>query len=113
MATTATISHKKAQSEYVLEEAFSYLQEQYGVARIALYGSFAQDTATETSDVDLLVELSRPLGFEFVALADYIENILGRKVDLSTFETLERSLENPRYHSVAREVQRTMTDVCA
>ena len=98
---------------HILEEAFSYLQERYGIARIALYGSFAQDTATETSDVDLIVELSRPLGFEFVALSEHIENILGRKVDLSTFETLEQSLQNPRYHSIALEIQRTLTDVCA
>jgi predicted nucleotidyltransferase len=97
----------------ILEKESSYLQEQYGIARIALYGSFAQDTATETSDVDLLVELSRPLGFEFVSLAAYLESILGRQVDLSTFETLRRSLENPRYHSVALEIQRTLTDVYA
>lgn len=97
----------------VLQKESAYLQERYGVARIALYGSFAQDSATESSDVDLLVELSRPLGFEFVALAEHIESILGRKVDLSTFETLRRSLENPRYQAIAREIQRTLTDVCA
>ena len=97
----------------ILERESPYLQEQYGVARMALYGSFAQDTASDTSDVDLLVELSRPLGFEFVSLAEYIEGILGRKVDLSTFDTLKRSLENPRYRAIAQEIQRTMTDVCA
>ena len=91
----------------ILQKESSYLQKQYGVERIALYGSFAQDRATETSDVDLLVELSRPLGFEFVTLADHIENILGRKVDLSTFGTLRRSLENPRYRAIALEIQRT------
>jgi predicted nucleotidyltransferase len=61
-----------------LQRESRYLQEQHGVARIALYGSLAQDTATETRNVDLLVELSRPLGFEFVALAEQIENISGR-----------------------------------
>jgi predicted nucleotidyltransferase len=97
----------------ILEKESSYLQEHYGIARIALYGSFAQDTATETSDVDLLVELSRPLGFEFVALAEHLESILGRKVDLSTFATLRQSLENPRYQSIALNIQRTLTDVHA
>lgn len=98
---------------HILQRESSYLQERYGVARIALYGSFAQDSATESSDVDLIVELSRPLGFEFVTLAEHIENILGRKVDLSTFETLQRSLVNPRYREIALEILRTMTDVCA
>lgn len=95
----------------VLKGASSYLRAQYGIARIALYGSFAQDTATESSDVDLIVELSRPLGFEFVSLAEYLEDILGRKVDLSTFETLRQSLDNPRYRSTALDIQRTLTHV--
>jgi len=74
----------------ILEKESPYLQEQYGIARIALYGSFAQDTATETSNVDLHVELSRPLGFGFVALVDRLEDILSRKVSLSTFEILAK-----------------------
>jgi predicted nucleotidyltransferase len=97
----------------IREKEFPYLQEQYGIARIGLYGSHAHDRATATSDVDLLVELSRPLGFEFVALAEYLENTLGRKVSLSTFETLGRSLEHPRYRPVALDIQRTLINVCA
>jgi predicted nucleotidyltransferase len=95
----------------ILENESSCLKEQYGVARIALYGSFAKDEASEASDVDLLVELTRPLGFEFVALAEHLESVLGRKVDLSTFETLRRSMKNPRYRAIALDIQRTMTDV--
>jgi predicted nucleotidyltransferase len=107
-------TEKRADKEQVLEtlrEESPYLQEQYGVVRLALYGSFAQDTSTESSDVDLLVELSRPLGLEFVALAEHLEAVLGRKVDLATFETLRRSLESPRYSSVALNIQRTLTNV--
>jgi predicted nucleotidyltransferase len=62
------------------------------VVRRALYGSLAQGLADEDSDVDLLVELSHPLGLEFFALADYLERKLGRKVDLVTLETFRRSL---------------------
>jgi predicted nucleotidyltransferase len=94
-----------------LREESPYLQERYGVVRLALYGSFAQGTSTERSDVDLLVELSRPLGLEFVALAEHLETMLGRKVRLTTVETLRRSLENPRYHAVALNIQGTLTDV--
>lgn len=72
-----------------------------------------QDRATAGSDIDLLVELSRPLGLEFVTLAAYLEEILGREVDLVTFETLERSMEHPRYRSVAQDVKRTLTHVTA
>lgn len=95
----------------VLQKELPYLRERYGVARLALYGSFAQGHATAKSDVDLLVELTRPLGLEFVALASYLERCLGRKVDLVTFDTLRRSLKHPRYQAIAQHVQRTLTDV--
>jgi predicted nucleotidyltransferase len=93
-----------------LREESSYLHDKYGILRLALYGSFAQETSTESSDIDLLVELSRLMGLEFVALAEHLETILGRKVDLATFDTLRRSLENPRHRSTALNIQRTLTD---
>lgn len=97
----------------ILGGELPYLREKYGVVRLALYGSFAQGTPTAKSDVDLLVELSRPLGLEFVALGDYLEEKLGRKVDLLTSETLSRSLGNPRHRPIARNIERTLTDVQA
>ena len=95
----------------VLEQEFPHLYDKYGVVRIALYGSFSHGTPTEESDVDLLVELGRPLGLEFVSLAEYLEERLGRKVDLATFETLHRSLDHPRRKHIAQNIQRTLTDV--
>jgi predicted nucleotidyltransferase len=103
----------KASILEILEKELPHLREKYGVVRLALYGSFASGVPGRKSDVDLLVELSRPLGLEFVALVSYLEQRLGRKVDLATFETLNRSLENPRYHAVAQNIQRTLTDVGA
>ncbi len=97
----------------ILREELPYLTEKYGVLRLALYGSFAGGSPSPDSDVDLLVELSRPLGLEFVALADYLEEKLGRKVDLVTSETLIRSLANPRYRPIAQNIERTLTDVQA
>jgi len=56
-----------------------------------------------------LVQLVKPLGLEFVRLAYYLEEILGRKVDLVTFNTLHRSMENPRYKHIAADIQRTLS----
>lgn len=93
-----------------LQRELPFLRRRYGATRLALYGSFARGTATERSDVDLLVELSRPLGVESVALSYYLERRLGRKVGLSTFETLRRSLGHPRYRQAALNVQSTPVD---
>ncbi len=95
----------------ILRRELPYLREKYGVEKIAIYGSFAKGSSTQTSDVDILVQLVKPLGLEFVGLADYLEEILSRKVDLATFDTLHRSMENPRYKHIAADIQRTLSYV--
>jgi len=93
-----------------LRRELPYLRQAYGVTRVALYGSYARGTPTPKSDIDLLIELSRPLGLEFVSLALYLEKRLGRKVDLATFDDLRRGLNTPR-RPIALEIERSLTDV--
>lgn len=95
----------------ILQRELPYLREKYGVEKIALYGSFAKTRQKKKSDVDILVQLAKPLGLEFVSLAYYLEEVLGRKVDLATFDTLKRSLETPRYQHIASDIQRTLVYV--
>ncbi len=61
-----------------------------GVARLGLFGSFAREQQQPTSDVDVLVEF-RPEDktFDhFCALGDLLEEVLGRRVELVTPESL-------------------------
>lgn len=60
------------------------LASRYGVERLALFGSFVRGEQGSASDVDVVVELKRPLGLEFVDLAERLERAVGRKVDLLT-----------------------------
>ena len=53
-----------------------------GVERIALFGSYARETAEPDSDVDLLVELKEPKYLLLLQLTDYLTELLGHKVDL-------------------------------
>jgi predicted nucleotidyltransferase len=62
----------------------------YGVRSLALFGSLARDEATEQSDVDLLVEFDRAVGyFGLVALQDHLADLLRRPVDLGTLASLK------------------------
>jgi predicted nucleotidyltransferase len=109
-----TVKQLATTQEAVLKRlrlALPYLRRRYGVVRLSIYGSFVRGAARETSDVDLLVEFSRPLGLEFVSLAQYLERKLGRKVDLVTFDTFRRSLTSPRYRDIALNIQESMADV--
>jgi len=68
----------------LLRDNRDYLRAEYGVSRIGLFGSVARGEADESSDVDIIVEFERPVGLQFVELADYLEDLLGRDVDLLT-----------------------------
>lgn len=67
--------------------------EEFSVKSISLFGSMARDTLREDSDIDILVEFSRPVGlFEFVRLQRHLEQLLGRPVDLVTLDALKPEL---------------------
>lgn len=77
-----------------LKQEFSYLKSKYYVKKIGIFGSFARDEQRETSDVDIIVDFSRPIGFFiFLQLEDYISEKLGIKVDLVTPEALKPLLK--------------------
>ena len=62
---------------------------------VALFGSFARDEGREDSDVDLLVEFSRPIGlFEFVRMQRQLGELLGHRVDLVTPAALKPQLRD-------------------
>ena len=58
------------------------------VKRAAVFGSFATGTAKKTSDVDILVEFSKPKGLGFVSLKLALEEKLKRRVDLLTYASI-------------------------
>lgn len=74
----------------VLREELPYLQKEFRVIRIGLFGSYANGEQRMDSDIDLLVELDPPVGFfKFIALEDYLSERLGAKVDLVTPDALK------------------------
>ncbi|NOX61224.1 MAG: nucleotidyltransferase family protein, partial [Chloroflexi bacterium] len=74
----------KEQILALLREQYPYLSSRYGVKRLGIFGSYAKGRPRESSDVDIMVEFERPIGFEFVEFAEYLEQLLGRKVDILT-----------------------------
>ena len=71
------------------------LRASYGVQDLAIFGSVARDEAGPESDVDILVTLDRGVGLiKFSSLASTLEELLGSKVDLLTWKSL-----NPRIRS--------------
>ena len=59
-----------------------YLINKYGLNLIAIFGSYGREQQNKNSDVDILVDFKKPIGIEFIDLANELENILKTKVDL-------------------------------
>ena len=94
-----------------LKQELPQLKEKYSVEQIAIFGSYAKGKQTPKSDIDILVQLAKPLGLDFIELVYYLEKVLGRKVDIATFDCLKKSMDNPRYKHVALDIERTLTYV--
>ena len=81
---------KRDQITQILQANRAELERKYGVRSLSLFGSVARDEDGPASDVDLLVEFDRPVGyFGLFALQDYLESLLGCKVDLGTPDSLK------------------------
>lgn len=73
----------------VLRAHKATLARRFGVTELALFGSFARDQATDDSDVDILVRFDVPPNWQrYFGTQGYLEDLLGRPVDLATNQEL-------------------------
>lgn len=63
-----------------------------GARRMSLFGSFARDVAREDSDVDLLVDLDRHRFDRYMDLKLFLEDLLGRRIDLVLYDRIKPAL---------------------
>lgn len=75
-----------------LKEIKPVLYQEYAVKEIGLFGSFSEGSNTEDSDIDILVELEKPIGWKFFTLEIYLEQIFERKIDLVTKNALKEQI---------------------
>ena len=69
------------------------LNKKYFVSNLGLFGSYVRGDQSENSDIDALVEFSKPIGlFHFLRLQEYLEEILGEKVDLVSKNALKKRI---------------------
>jgi len=84
----------------ILTQLKPELRQKYFVNSIGLFGSIVRDDFTDKSDVDIIVDFSRPIGIEFIDLANYIESKLSKKVDLVS----RKGVKPKYYHQIESEI---------
>jgi predicted nucleotidyltransferase len=76
----------------ILKNNKDRLSTKYGLSNIAIFGSYGRGQQTADSDIDILVDFKRPIGVEFIDLAEELEILLRTKVDL-----VSKNGVNPEY----------------
>ncbi len=92
--------NSRVEIENKLKSIEAELREQFSVNKIALFGSYANNTNSPSSDIDLLVEFNKPIGWKFLTLNIMLENLFNRKVDLVTDYALRPELKNDIYSNL-------------
>jgi len=77
-----------------LRELKPVLKKDYAVKEIGLFGSFTDNTFTERSDIDIIVEFEKPIGWKFFTLEMFLEKTFGRKIDLVTKNALREQIKD-------------------
>jgi predicted nucleotidyltransferase len=70
-----------------------HLAREFGVTTLALFGSAARDMARPESDIDILIAFDGPATSKrYFGVQFYLEDVLGRPVDLVTEKALRPAL---------------------
>ncbi len=77
----------------ILREHKQELRKRYYVKEIGIFGSVVRCEESIESDIDILVEFEKPIGFfKFLELEEYLSKLLGRKVDLVSKKALKPNI---------------------
>jgi len=77
-----------------LMELKPILKRDFSVKEIGLFGSYTDYSNTEESDIDLLIELEKPIGWKFFSLEIFLEGIFNKKIDLVTKNALKDQIKD-------------------
>jgi predicted nucleotidyltransferase len=66
----------------IIKELKPELEKKFHVSSIGVFGSVARNDYSESSDVDIIVDFSQPIGIEFIDLAELLEEKFHEQVDL-------------------------------
>lgn len=81
----------------MLKQALPVLQKKYPIARIALFGSYSRNEQNNDSDIDIMVEFSKPVGMAFIDLSFELEKMFNKRVDL-----VSRKAIKPKYFELLK-----------
>lgn len=86
--------------ETKLKDLKTVLSDKFHVSKIGYFGSYARGGQSDKSDLDLIVEFSQPVGWEFFTLEKFLEQEFGLSIDLVTKDALKERIKKPILNQV-------------
>ena len=84
-----------------IQELKPMLYKDYNVRKIGLFGSYADNNFSEDSDIDILIELEKPIGWKLFTLEILLEKTFGKKIDLLTENAIKKQIKK----NILKQVQ--------
>ena len=91
----------------LIRDKYPYLSDEFSVEKIGVFGSVARGEEREDSDIDIVVSLREPIGYKFIELVEYLENLFHKKVDVLT----EAGVNNIRIKEISNNIKRNIVYV--
>ena len=87
-----------------LREELPFLKKEFRIKKIGIFGSFATGIQNKSSDIDIFIEFEKPIGLAFMDLANYLEDLFNKKVDILTPDGI-RSI---RVNKIAQSIKESV-----
>lgn len=84
----------------ILQQLKPELSSRFHVQSLGLFGSVVRHDFSPSSDIDIIVDFNKPVGIEFIDLANYIERHLQKKVDLVS----RRGIKDNYFKAIEQEI---------
>jgi len=88
----------------ILRREIPYLRENYGVKKIALFGSVVHGGYGKRSDIDMVIDFKSPSFDNFMDTSDYLEKLFKKKIDILT----PAGVKGIRVKSVAKSIRKSL-----
>ena len=84
----------------IIKELKPELEKKFHVSSIGVFGSVARNDYSKSSDVDIIVDFSQPIGIEFIDLADLLEEKFHEQVNLVS----KKGIKPQYFSSIENEI---------
>jgi len=88
------INDKKKEILEKIKPKIIKILRKYKIKRAGIFGSFARGEAKNSSDIDILVEPTKNMGFKFAGLETHLSKVLKKKIDLVSYNGISPYLKD-------------------